>query len=91
MSLGRIDTLDPFAYFPLNRLGNKQGEKSLKFQILSWVWRKLPGMRKQDGDAERTGFSQTLPAQTCFRQTEHFTRTGFLLYSSQPFGLKSAG
>lgn len=48
-------------------------------------------MREQDGDAERAGFSQTLPAQTCFRQTEHFTRTGFLLYSSQPFGLKSAG
>lgn len=39
---------------------------------------------------EQTSHS-TLPAQTCSRETENVKRTGFLLYSFQPPGLKSAG
>lgn len=39
---------------------------------------------------EQTSHS-TLPAQPCSRETENVKRTGFLLYSFQPPGLKSAG
>lgn len=39
---------------------------------------------------EQTSHS-TLPAQTYSRETENVKRTGFLLYSFQPPGLKSAG
>lgn len=69
--------LGPTCLFSVNSL-NMDEKKSPTSQIIIWVWKKPPETRRED--SERTGFSQTFPAQTCFRQTENFTRTGFLLY-----------
>lgn len=79
VALGYMERLDPISQFPFNSKvwnGKITEVSDIHSGVEEASWNEEP-----KGDSERTGFSQTLPAQTCFRQTEHFTRTGFLLYS----------